>query len=139
MTKTEVIADTSFVVAVMISTDRWHQRCVDLFNQYDRIYLPQSALAEIAFMITRLGGRQATLYFFQHLNQSPYELVALIPEDIQRTADLLDQYADARPDFVDLSIVAVAERMNVPRILTLDRRDFEIIRPRHIDHFELLP
>lgn len=139
MTKTEVLADTGFVVAVAIQTDKSHQKCFDLFNQHDRIYLPQSTLAEVAFMITRLGGKQATIYFFKHLHESPYELIPVAPEDIQRTADLLDKYADARPDFVDLSIVAIAERLNITRILTLDRRDFDIIRPDHVDHFELLP
>jgi hypothetical protein len=36
-------------------------------------------------------------------------------------------------------IAALSERLQVTRILTLDRRDFQILRPRHIDHFELLP
>ncbi|MDJ1182374.1 hypothetical protein PMH09_04135 [Roseofilum sp. BLCC_M143] len=44
-----------------------------------------------------------------------------------------------RLDFVDASIAAVAERINVTRILTLDRRDFTILRPRHCDYFEILP
>jgi hypothetical protein len=29
--------------------------------------------------------------------------------------------------------------MNITRILTVDRRDFSIVRPRHVEHFELLP
>jgi hypothetical protein len=33
----------------------------------------------------------------------------------------------------------MAERLNVRRILTLDRRHFELIRPRHCPAFELLP
>jgi hypothetical protein len=40
---------------------------------------------------------------------------------------------------VDASITAVAERLDITRILTLDQRDFRIIRPRHCDYFELLP
>ena len=90
MTKTDIIADTSFVVAVAIETDKWHQKCFDLFNQHDRILLPQSTIAEVAFMITCLGGKQATTYFFQHLHESPYELIPLVSEDIKRTADLVE-------------------------------------------------
>ena len=41
--------------------------------------------------------------------------------------------------FVDALIAATAERLNVKRLLTLDRRDFQLIRPRHCDGFELLP
>jgi hypothetical protein len=40
---------------------------------------------------------------------------------------------------VDALIVAMAERLKITRLLTLDRRDFQIIRPKHCDSFELLP
>jgi predicted nucleic acid-binding protein len=36
-------------------------------------------------------------------------------------------------------VIAVAERLNIVRVLTLDRRDFDMVRPSHIPHFELLP
>ncbi|MFN4862237.1 MAG: VapC toxin family PIN domain ribonuclease, partial [Pseudanabaena sp.] len=42
-------------------------------------------------------------------------------------------------DFVDAVIVAIAERLRITRVLTLDRRDFSIMRPRHCDYFEILP
>jgi hypothetical protein len=32
-----------------------------------------------------------------------------------------------------------AERMNVRRVLTLDRRHFAAVRPRHCSGFEVLP
>ena len=36
-------------------------------------------------------------------------------------------------------IMALAERLNIHHILTLDRRDFRAMRPRHCPVFELLP
>jgi predicted nucleic acid-binding protein len=51
----------------------------------------------------------------------------------------LIKYADSRVDFVDASIIAVAERLNIPRILTLDQRDFALVRPLHTERFDLLP
>jgi predicted nucleic acid-binding protein len=56
-----------------------------------------------------------------------------------RSAELLKQYADAKLDFIDALIAAMAERLNIRRLLTLDRRDFQLIRPRHCAGFELLP
>jgi predicted nucleic acid-binding protein len=56
-----------------------------------------------------------------------------------RSAEILRQYADANLDFVDALIVATAERLNIKRLLTLDRRDFQLIRPKHCASFELLP
>jgi predicted nucleic acid-binding protein len=48
-------------------------------------------------------------------------------------------HADARIGFVDASAVALAERLGVSRILTLDRRDFGLVRPRHVGAFLILP
>jgi hypothetical protein len=42
-------------------------------------------------------------------------------------------------DFVDALIVAMAERLNITRLLTFDRRDFQLLRPKHCVSFELLP
>ena len=54
-------------------------------------------------------------------------------------AALLEQYADARLDFVDATLVAIAERLNIRRLLTLDQRHYRMIRPTHCPVFELLP
>jgi hypothetical protein len=56
-----------------------------------------------------------------------------------RILELMRQYADNAIGFVDASIVAVAERLGVRRILTLDRRHFGQIRPRHCDALDILP
>lgn len=39
----------------------------------------------------------------------------------------------------DASVVALAERLDAPMIVTLDRRHFTAITPRHRDAFELMP
>ena len=60
-------------------------------------------------------------------------------KDLERVNQILEHYADSQLDFVDAVIVAIAERLRITRILTLDRRDFSIMRPRHCDYFEILP
>jgi uncharacterized protein len=52
---------------------------------------------------------------------------------------LLRRYEDAEIGFVDATVVAIAERLKIRRILTTDRRDFSLIQPRHCKQFELLP
>jgi predicted nucleic acid-binding protein len=49
------------------------------------------------------------------------------------------RYEDAQIGFVDATVVAIAERLKLKRILTTDRRDFSLMRPRHCKEFELLP
>jgi uncharacterized protein len=40
---------------------------------------------------------------------------------------------------VDSSLLALAERHQIPRVLTLDRRHFWAVRPQGFGSFELLP
>ncbi len=56
-------------------------------------------------------------------------------------AELVRLYKDARLNPADVSVVAIAiaERLGVTQIATIDRRDFTLIRPRHVSAFKLLP
>jgi uncharacterized protein len=67
------------------------------------------------------------------------QVECLTAEDLVRVHGILEQYTDSQLDFTDAAIVAIAERLNITRVYTLDRRDFSIIRPSHCDYFELLP
>lgn len=51
----------------------------------------------------------------------------------------LEKYEDAALDFVDATIVSMAERLNISTVLTLDKRDFHMIRPRHTGYFTIMP
>jgi uncharacterized protein len=133
------IADTSFVLAAGNRNEAQHQQCAALFKVYQKIVLPQSTLAELGYMLGSRGGNRAVVHFLRLLPTMPYSVEPLLDEDLQRTADLLEKYADARIDFVDASIASVAERLNIIHILTLDQRDFKILRPTHTSRFELLP
>lgn len=63
----------------------------------------------------------------------------LASSGLERAADLIGQYADLPLGFVDASVVALAEQLELQEIATLDRRHFSVVRPRHVDAFTLLP
>lgn len=54
-------------------------------------------------------------------------------------AEILQIYADSRIDFVDASVMAIAERYGSTQVLTLDQRDFRLFQPKHCDSFVILP
>jgi predicted nucleic acid-binding protein len=64
---------------------------------------------------------------------------ALTREDYVRIRFLCDRYADSDIGFVDAAVFAVTERLGEPKLATLDRRHFSVLRPRHVDSLELLP
>jgi predicted nucleic acid-binding protein len=53
--------------------------------------------------------------------------------------ELVVQYADLPLGAVDASVVAIAERLGVTEVATLDRRHFTVVRPRGIGPLLLLP
>lgn len=55
--------------------------------------------------------------------------------DLPRISELLHQYRDLPADFADASLVALAERLNLPRIASFDR-DFLMYRLRGKRRFE---
>lgn len=63
----------------------------------------------------------------------------LTDTDWARCTELVSTYSDLRLDLMDASLVAVAERHNLTTIATLNHRDFTVIRPRHVEAFELIP
>jgi predicted nucleic acid-binding protein len=53
--------------------------------------------------------------------------------------DLMRKYKDLPMDLADAALVRVAEREKLARIFTIDRRDFEVYRPRGLPGFAILP
>ena len=64
---------------------------------------------------------------------------SITPADTRRIAELIEPYADLRLGGTDASLVVLAERLNVARIATLDRRHIAVVRPSHIAAFDLVP
>jgi len=133
------IADTGFIVALVDYQDPHHQEVKTIYLQQQKIIVPQSVLAEVAYLLGCHAGISSVIQFLRSLKTSRFELMALIEEDISRAADILEQYQSSRVDFVDASVMAMAERLNLTMILTLDRRDFSLYRPKHCTAFTLLP
>jgi predicted nucleic acid-binding protein len=138
-TSRQAVADTGFIVALTNTNDTAHVSARQNFIRFEQIFLPQSTLTEILFLIRRDAGTATVINFLDSLYRSRLKLTCLNDQDIKRTTQLLKQYQDSRIDFVDASVMAMAERLEIRNILTLDRRDFSLVRPAKWDYFELYP
>ncbi|MGK7888824.1 MAG: type II toxin-antitoxin system VapC family toxin [Leptolyngbyaceae cyanobacterium] len=134
-----VIADTSFVVTLTNQSDINHDRVTAIYANYSQILLPQLALVEIAYLLGRNAGILCTIRFLQQLPRSRFILISATDDDLQRVASVLHQYMDSKLDFVDATVMAIAERLKVQTVLTLDRRDFQMFRPIHCESFIIYP
>ncbi len=134
------LIDTSFLFALANRADRSHTTCVQVArNLTEQLIIPVTVLPEAAYLMDSRLGHHVMRQFVRQVFQAGWLVEIPTPDDLSRAVDLLDEYADARLDFVDATIVALAERLNVRRVLTLDRRHFQMIRPRHCEGFQLLP
>jgi hypothetical protein len=134
------ILDTSFLFALTDQSDRNHWRVLAVAQSVDEpMVLPVVVLPEVCYLIASRLGHQAMRRFVSSVTPETIQVKSVTTEDLVRVYQILEQYADNQLDFTDAAIVAIAERLNITRVYTLDRRDFSIIRPSHCDYFELLP
>lgn len=96
-------------------------------------------VAEAGWLIDRQLGPAAEARFYVSIAAGDLAVEDLTAGDWERVAVLVERYADLGLGGVDASVVAVAERLGVGEIATLDRRHFTVVRPAHVDAFELLP
>ncbi len=68
-----------------------------------------------------------------------YRVEDLQADDYRRIREICDRYADADVGLVDAAVLAVVERLNEPKLATLDQRHFRVLRPRHVDALRLVP
>jgi uncharacterized protein len=134
------ILDTSFLFALTDLSDRNHNRVLSVAQTINELLvLPTVVLPEVCYLIASRLGHRAMRQFLSNLVDKTIQLESLTLDDLKRVNEILEQYADSQLDFVDAAIVTIAERSNITRILTLDRRDFSLFRPKHCGYFELLP
>jgi uncharacterized protein len=134
------LLDTSFLFALTDKSDRNHQRVITFAQSCnENLVLPVLVFPEICYLIASRLGHQAMRQFLSSMTPNAVQLESMTLEDLTRIREILAQYADNQLDFTDAGIIAVAERLRIRRIYTLDRRDFSIIRPKHCDYFELFP
>jgi predicted nucleic acid-binding protein len=134
-----ILVDTGPLVAVADADDANHGRCVEFFANAPRpLLVPASVVPEVCYLLARYLGSVAEAAF---LRAFPGEvtLQEITVSDLRRSADLVEQYRELSLGMVDASLVAVAERLGVRTLATLDRRHFAVVRPRHVAALDLVP
>ena len=134
------IVDTSALMALALSREPRHADVTAaIAAERGSLTVPLTVVVEAAQLIGSRLGAVAEAAWLRALVSGPWAIEPPTPADLERAAQLIDQYREADIGLVDATIVAMAERLGSVRLYTLDRRDFSIVRPRHVAAFELLP
>lgn len=101
--------------------------------------MPAPVVAEVGYLLGRAGGARIEAAFLRSIAQGVLSVVDLQIGDYGRMAELVETYADFPLGTTDAAVIAVAERLGVSEIATLDRRHFHAVRPRHVQAFTIVP
>lgn len=135
-----IVVDTGPLVAIADADDQDHERCVAALAHASRpLIVPSSVVVEVCYLLERELGSHAEAAFLRSFRTSTFILANVTVADLERMADLVETYSDLPLGMVDASVVAVAERLGITEVATLDRRHFTVVRPRHVDAFTLIP
>ncbi len=135
-----LIVDTGVIVAAADRTDGHHAASAAIISD-DPGPLITTALviAESAYLLDRELGPHAEATLYTSIIDGDLAVESLSPHDWTRIRDLVETYADLRLGGTDASLVAIAERLGVTRVATLNRRHFTVVRPTHCDALDLIP
>jgi predicted nucleic acid-binding protein len=136
-----IVVDTGVIFGAADVDDPRHQECADLLDSLaaEPLGITVPVIVESSWLIESRLGPAAEASFLQSLARGEIDRLDMTDADWSRVGELVEGYADLRLGLVDASIVAVAERLGVTQIATLDHRHFTVVRPSHISGFELLP
>ena len=132
-----IVADSSALVALLNRKDAMHDQVAAHIGA--DLIVPASVLPEVDYLATKYLGEHVARAFLQRLAAGEGVFCPVTLDDLNRVVELCKQFADLPLGYVDASVVAIAERLRVRRVLTLDRRHFGLIRPRGLPFLELLP
>ena len=132
------IVDAGPLYATVDASDTDHARSLDVLQRPDlRLVIPALVVAEVTYLIGRRLGPLIEATFLRGLQS--FDVVAPAAVDWLRIGDLVEHYGNFPLGGTDASVVALAERLDIETVITLDHRHFGPIRPHHCSAFRLLP
>lgn len=135
-----LILDTGPLYASLDRSDADYLACRRLIEASDEpLVIPAPVLVEVDYWIHARLHPGVLVVLLDDIRAGAYHVEDLLTSDYDRVRSLCDRYDDADIGFVDAAVLAIVERLNEPKLATLDHRHFGTLRPRHVDALRLLP
>lgn len=135
-----ILVDTGVLLGAIDADDASHVAAAEVLQRHQGgLLVPATVLAETAWQLEHNVGVDAEAALIDAVIAGELAVVDLTERDYVRAVSLIRRYADLGLGLVDGSVIAIAERLGVTTIATLDRRDFTVVRPAHCEAFDLIP
>ena len=126
-----LLIDSGPLVALFDKSDAWHAPVTAFVKDYRGQLDTSAANITEAAWITASVSHQMLINLLTWLDRGAMNVHNLESGDLGRIAALATRYRSLRPDFADLALLALAERLKLTQIITLDERDFSVYRLRN--------
>ena len=135
-----IIVDTSGLLCLLDAGEVEHALvCACVAEEPGPLVTVDFVLAETDYLVLRRLGRQAEQNFLAQVMQGAVLREAVSDDDLDRASRIIEQFGDQDLGLTDAAVMAVSERLDTLRVLTLDRRHFTPFRDRKGRALELLP
>lgn len=135
-----LLCDTGVLLAAGNVKDRYHAACLAVLRAAEGpLLVPSPVLGEIGYLLQSRVGPHAEVTFLKSFGGNGFHVAEVEEGDLPRIAELVEKYVNLPIGIVDAAVMAIAERLNLTEVATVDRKHFSIIRPRHVHAFRLLP
>jgi hypothetical protein len=124
-----IIIDTGAFLAILNERDPNHQNVKNALKLIkEPLITTYPVLTETCYFLLARGGKTSPTNFLHQVTKGIVKVFNLEEIHLVRMVTLMERYADLPMDFADASLVVLAESLKDGRILTVDRRDFNIYR-----------
>ena len=132
--------DTGPLYAAFDRDDKHHAASAALMlTTSPPLLVPAPVMVEVCYHLQKRLGARAEIAFLRAVQRDQLRLLAPEPEDFERAVELVEQHQGFPLGIVDAHVMAMAERMNITKIASIDHRHFHAVKLRHCDGLELLP
>jgi predicted nucleic acid-binding protein len=126
------------MVAFFDKDDRYHDVCVEILKEIREPFITTwPVLTECFYLLNFSWEVQNSLW--QFIQRGGIDIYPIEKEFFIRCHELMKQYRDLPMDLADATLVALADFLDVPKIFTLDHKDFSIYRFKQKRRFTLIP
>jgi len=135
-----LVADSGGIYARYDASDRHHRavrRAVEA--ESGPLVIPAPVLGEIDYLLRVRIGARAEVRLLEGIENGALSVEPLSRQDAARCRALLVKYRELDLGLADASVIGVADRLGLRRILTVDGRDFRAVRSEDGEAFVLVP
>lgn len=134
-----ILTDAGPLVALIDADEADHAVCRTILAQIEPPLLTTwPAFTEAMYLLARAGGPTGRKALWSLVSTGRLRIADLTEDEVRRSEDLMDQYADLPMDIADATLVAVAEARGLREVFSLDR-DFQVYRLHGRTPFVVVP